>query len=102
MLVPMTEGVQRLRDHGKQYETTAERRGRTMGKGALVAYTNTDFLRLLFQIRGSIFDNVLSKVRPRAGGVCEPLNLVLIAVYYHISPVYYCRRPALGRSDIAG
>ena len=90
------------------YETTAsntaERRGRTMGKGALVAYTNTDFFRLLFQIRGSIFDNVLSKVRPRAGGVCEPLNfeVVLIAVYYHISPVYYCRRPALGRSVIAG
>jgi hypothetical protein len=28
-------------------------------------YNNTDFLRLLLQIRGSIFDNILSKVRRR-------------------------------------
>ena len=36
----------------------------TMGKGALVTYESGDFFRLLLQIRGSIFDNVLSKVRP--------------------------------------
>ena len=35
-----------------------------MGKGALVTYESGDFFRLLLQIRGSIFDNVLSKVRP--------------------------------------
>lgn len=35
-----------------------------MGKGGLVTYESSDFFRLLFQIRGSIFDNVLSKVRP--------------------------------------
>jgi hypothetical protein len=35
-----------------------------MGKGGLVTYEASDFFKLLFQIRGSIFDNVLSKVRP--------------------------------------
>eukprot|EP01044_Picomonas_judraskeda_P001397 COSAG03_NODE_84_length_13698_cov_22.852857_4_plen_50_part_00 len=34
-----------------------------MGKGGLVTYESSDFFKLLFQIRGSIFDNVLSKVR---------------------------------------
>ena len=37
----------------------------TMGKGALVTYEASDFFGLLFQIRGSIFDNVLSKVRAK-------------------------------------
>ena len=39
------------------------RRGAGMGKGGLVTYESSDFFKLLFQIRGSIFDNVLSKVR---------------------------------------
>ena len=39
-----------------------------MGKGGLVTYEASDFFKLLFQIRGSIFDNVLSKVRSQRGG----------------------------------
>ena len=31
-----------------------------MGKGGLVTYVASDFFKLIFQIRGSIFDNVLS------------------------------------------